>query len=275
LNERLRGLGEFFAEQAVESLAETRLRTMLNDRIGGEVEHMRRAVADAVDVEPLRRVVSERISAIEAGMSEFLAAESERRMRVERSAEQTRERLAQIESESAQLSERLAVVREAATHDALTGCYNRAAFDEHLAAEHARRKLDERPLALVICDIDRFKQVNDTYGHQVGDKVLRAVATVLTSGARPGDFLARYGGEEFVILLPNTALDRAAELAKDLIDRVARTRFLHQGGRVRMTVSAGVADFSAGESPAAVLKRADKALYAAKAAGRNCVRAGA
>ena len=273
LDGRLRGLGKLLTEQAAETLAETQMRRMLGDRMGGEVEGMRRAVADAVEFEPLRKAVAARISAIETGMSEFLAAEAERRARIESSAQRTNERLAQIESESAQLSERLATVREAATRDALTGCFNRAAFDERLVEEHARWLRTPEPLSLLIGDIDWFKVVNDTYGHPVGDKVLRAVATVLQRGIRVSDFLARYGGEEFVLLLPATTLDGAKSLAENLRSSIARTRFLHQGRRVRMSMSFGVAEFAAGGTAAAVLERADQALYQAKAAGRNQVMA--
>jgi len=273
LDGRLRGLGELLTEQATETLAETRMRKMLGDTIGGEVEGMRRAVADAVEVEPLRQAVAARISAIETGMSEFLAAEAERRARIESTAQRTNERLAQIESESAHLMERLAAVREAATRDALTGCLNRAAFDERIDEELARRTGGAAPLSLLIGDIDWFKRVNDTYGHPAGDKVLRAVAAVLQRGTRSSDFLARYGGEEFVLLLPGTGIDGAMDLAEDLRACIARTRFLHQGRRVRVSMSFGVAEILAGDTPTTLLERADQALYQAKAAGRNRVKA--
>ena len=165
---------------------------------------MHRAVSDAVEVEPLRQGLHSRLAAIKRSISNFVATESLRRSRIERSEALARERLKGVEAESAQLYERLAHMRDVATHDALTGCYNRAAFDSRVAEEHTKWRRQADPLSFQVWDIDWFKAVNDTYGHSGGDKVLKAVAGVFQQGIRASDFVARYGGEEFVLLLPNT-----------------------------------------------------------------------
>jgi diguanylate cyclase len=271
LDSRLSDLGKNLSEQATDRLAVTQMRGRFNEQLDGEVEGMRQAVSEAVEIEPLRRAVSKRLSAIRAGMATVLASESERRTRIECSEASMRERLETIEKESTQLAERLDAAREAASHDSLTGCFNRAAFDAMLSEEYAAWCERSTPLSLHMWDIDHFKAINDTHGHRVGDMALKAVAAVLKKTVRSSDYVARYGGEEFVLVLRATSLETAAELAEALRQRIATTNFVYKGRQVDVTASCGVAEFSRGDTPATVLERADRALYRAKANGRNRV----
>jgi len=164
-----------------------------------------------------------------------------------------------------------------AQRDGLTGLYNRAYFDHALAQKVAQAAIDRAPLSLILFDIDHFKNVNDTYGHQAGDKVLSGVARVLGGRMRPTDITARYGGEEFVLLLPGTDAPGAAIVAERLRRRV--TEAVHEigGGSVlRVTASAGHATLQPGSTASAemLLASADAAMYAAKRGGRNLVVAG-
>ncbi|HET7631036.1 MAG TPA: sensor domain-containing diguanylate cyclase [Gemmatimonadaceae bacterium] len=165
------------------------------------------------------------------------------------------------------------VSRRAST-DGLTGLGNRRTFDEYF-----RRQLNEadrfgQPLALILVDIDHFKRVNDTWGHEAGDEVLRLVAGKLKEGVRNVDELARYGGEEFAILLSQTSVDGAMELADRLRQAVEGADVKYKGEDLSVTISCGIAAYRDGVSTREGLFRAaDRALYDAKRAGRNCVRA--
>jgi len=153
-----------------------------------------------------------------------------------------------------------------ATTDELTGLANRRRFNRRLASEAARARRFAHPLSLVMLDIDDFKPINDRYGHSVGDEALRRLAQIMRSQSRSIDEPARLGGEEFVILLPETPLEGAREIAERL-----RRRIADDPRKPRFTVSAGVAELGRQMQPAELIEAADTALYAAKGRGKNCV----
>lgn len=158
--------------------------------------------------------------------------------------------------------------------DPLTGLGNRRHFEELSLRELAQAARYGQPLCVLMVDADHFKRVNDTHGHDVGDEVLRRLAATLRQELREGDVLARFGGEEFAVLLPNTALAEAQQVAERLRTAVVRQRLdLTNGAHVRFTISIGIApcEGRAGDLNA-LLKAADTALYRAKAEGRDCVR---
>ncbi|WP_243311751.1 GGDEF domain-containing protein [Fundidesulfovibrio agrisoli] len=161
---------------------------------------------------------------------------------------------------------------ELATKDHLTRLDNRRAFFDRLDAEIRRSRRTGQPLALVAMDLDRFKSINDRFGHQVGDEVLRNFAEAASQGLRGTDVLARTGGEEFFIILPAACGQDAARVAERIRKTVeAGTHITDNGDVVRYTVSLGVASLQETMDMYALLYRADQALYAAKAGGRNRV----
>jgi diguanylate cyclase (GGDEF)-like protein/PAS domain S-box-containing protein len=165
-------------------------------------------------------------------------------------------------------------LEELATTDALTRLANRRKLDEVLALECRRSQREGRHLALLLLDIDRFKKLNDTYGHQAGDEVLRRLGDILLAHThRAGDLAARFGGEEFVLLLPGADPRQAAALAEKVRHAVEATDFEPRGvGRVTLSVGvASVKDLKAGTTPEALVGAADEALYTAKRDGRNRV----
>lgn len=155
----------------------------------------------------------------------------------------------------------------AALTDSLTGLGNRRHFEQALRNSAERHSASSRPYALMIVDIDHFKQLNDRYGHDVGDDTLRNVAEVLQLRARKVDCVARWGGEEFAVLLPDTGLDMASALANDIRSLVAAAEFPAGG----LSISIGVGEVITGEDPNTFFRRVDAALYRAKANGRNRV----
>ncbi len=165
-------------------------------------------------------------------------------------------------------------VRQESMVDPLTGIQNRRAFDTSFAEAREHAKASNEALCLLLVDIDHFKKVNDTYGHVVGDAVLKQVANAINDVVRGGDVLARYGGEEFVLLLPNTPMDGAERVADNICNQVRNQKMDngHVGKDVgRVTVSVGVALFSSNETTEQFVVRADTALYRAKESGRNRV----
>lgn len=154
--------------------------------------------------------------------------------------------------------------------DALTGVNNRRSFEIHLKEEVDRHKRYGHPLSLIMFDIDHFKEVNDTYGHQCGDAVLQTIAALIGRSIRSEDILARYGGEEFCCILPETSLESALILAERFRNKIAEHLFECQQDHVRLTISLGVSAMGAETKTAEVLlKKADDGLYAAKNKGRN------
>ncbi|MFA6236450.1 MAG: GGDEF domain-containing protein [Bacteriovorax sp.] len=160
-----------------------------------------------------------------------------------------------------------------ANTDKHTGCFNKTYFNNRIAIEVNKCKVTGEPLSLVLFDLDHFKKLNDGYGHDAGDYVLKEMAGVIrANGIREQDVFARYGGEEFVILLPKTNLKQSFEIAERLRKLIENKEFLYDGKRLPVTASIGVADYRQGVITGTDLfKRADDAVYKAKEGGRNQV----
>jgi diguanylate cyclase len=174
------------------------------------------------------------------------------------------------------LKAKLDDVRMESLTDQLTGIRNRKAFDDDLESSTARARKTGESLCLFMCDIDRFKMFNDTWGHQTGDQVLRLVANCLSENVKGRDTAARYGGEEFAVILPQTALTDAVSLANAIRLRVESKKLLKKStGDVLgvITISIGVAQFAPDDTVESFVQRADSCLYAAKHNGRNLVMA--
>ena len=159
-----------------------------------------------------------------------------------------------------------------AIRDALTNIFNRRYLEDTLERELARASREVYPLCIVMMDIDHFKDVNDTYGHEAGDIVLKMLAQLVTTQSRQGDFVCRFGGEEFVLVMPNISIDIARERANNLHRSITTEIIPFRGQHLTITISMGISWFPAhGEKKEDLLRAADRALYAAKRAGRNRV----
>lgn len=164
----------------------------------------------------------------------------------------------------------LDLLAQRAMLDGMTGLWNRAYFDQRVTSEISLAKRNASPLTCILLDADHFKQINDNFGHPAGDRVLQAIAQVLTDACRKEDVVCRYGGEEFAILAPGVEERRGAEFAERLRQSIAAARLTHRGSELQVTCSLGVADL-AGPAAASLVERADQALYRAKRSGRNRV----
>jgi two-component system, cell cycle response regulator len=169
-------------------------------------------------------------------------------------------------------------VQRLAYQDPLTACYNRRHFMTLAEQELQRAIRYKRPISLVMLDIDEFKKINDTYGHQIGDQVLCELVKLCQKRLRSSDTLGRYGGEEFIFLMPETVTEGGIKAAERLRKKIEKLKVASIKTKLAITVSMGVAsiesDFSQTQTLDMLIKRADQALYAAKAAGRNTVKSG-
>jgi diguanylate cyclase len=178
--------------------------------------------------------------------------------------------IGKLERETRNLNVSLHQERHRARLDPLTGIANRASFAERLADELVRWSRLRAPASLLLWDIDRFKAINDSYGHRAGDAVLRVVAKCLARVKRASDYVSRFGGEEFVTLLPDTRRSDALRLAESWRQSVQALKFRVGNARVQVTVSCGITEFIDADTADTVFDRADSALYCAKNSGRNC-----
>ena len=183
----------------------------------------------------------------------------------------TRQKVEESEARIRELEKELEETSDLVRHDQLTGVLNRRGMDDMFAKEIARAERHDSPLCVALLDIDNFKKLNDSLGHQAGDQALIHLATVCRDTLRPQDTVARYGGEEFVILLPDTKLPEASHAITRLQRELTKRFFLHANDKVLITFSAGVTAFIATDDPASALKRADEAMYEAKQTGKNRV----
>jgi diguanylate cyclase len=209
--------------------------------------------------EQLRSFVDTLIVATHAMEERAIVLESE----LQRSSEEVTALRGQLED-----------VRRESLTDSLTSIANRKAFDQQLVLAAAEAEKTLRPVSLLLCDIDHFKKFNDTWGHQIGDQVLKLVASCLAESIRDGDMVARFGGEEFAIILRETALESATRLADRIREHVQSKQLVKRStGDVLgvLTISIGVACWTGDDMPASLLQRADICLYRAKNTGRNRV----
>ncbi len=224
-----------------------------------------------------------RINAQAVALAHAQKARASQKALIESTAQANRELESRVQERTNELHDALeklqtvnAQLQRLSNTDALTQVGNRAYFDHALQTEHKRASRQKQPLALLMFDIDHFKSINDSWGHPAGDACLRYLADFLRSKVlRAGDVLARYGGEEFVVLLINSTLGDALDVAEDLRAEIATLEIPIEGKHLRITASFGVASAipTSLTTAATLVADADKALYEAKHHGRNCVRA--
>ncbi len=242
----------------------------LDNAVKTEVSDMQTSVLEMNDLAELKQCIQSRLSTINQHLDTFKKENETRYEQMEHAMESMVNQVIKVESESNNLQKALEEQRNKATKDPLTGVSNRLAYEEFIQTEYSRWQRFQHSLTMVIWDIDHFKSVNDSFGHQAGDKALTIVAQLLNKRLRKVDYFARFGGEEFVSLLPETEIEPALMVANKLREIIAKTEFHFNDKTVPLTISCGLAQFREGDTPDTVFQRADAALYQAKEAGRNC-----
>ncbi|MBC7076044.1 MAG: GGDEF domain-containing protein [Syntrophomonadaceae bacterium] len=177
----------------------------------------------------------------------------------------------ELEQKNQELKELLQRVEQLAMNDYLTGVYNRRSAVELIQKELARSQREGKSFSILMADIDDFKQVNDRYGHECGDYVLKRVAGLIREASRQYDVVARWGGEEFLLMLPRTQLEEAKIVAERIRALVARQVFSYQGFSFSVTLTIGVAGFLPGDDVDGLIRRADKFMYLGKKREKNQV----
>jgi diguanylate cyclase len=272
LTARLKELDKFvmtgrdLSEASIESGRE--LGKVVKQQVG-EIES---SVQGAEDLRQLQQEVASYIDAIRNHMDQHLDAAEQRYRDSQENEEALRKRLTEVERETGILRKKVLEAQAHSTQDEVTGLPNRKAYEQRLAEEVSRWQRYQSPLVLSVWDMDDFKQINDRFGHQAGDKALRVIGQLLKKRLRKTDFVARYGGEEFVMLFAGSGMDEVRRVAEEIRAAVENSPFHSEGKRITLTISCGMSDFRQGDTAKTVFKRADKALYQAKEQGKNrCV----
>ena len=275
LTERLRDLDQQLKGAETQRRASQVSGKDLDGAVEDQVRGIESSVRAATSLGELKSGVQAGIERIRTHLADHRREEELRQSELQLQLNRATSRLTAMETETAQLRTHLQERHEQAMVDVLTGIPNRLAYEDRLAQEFAQWKRYQTPLTLLMADIDRFKQINDNYGHKAGDKALKLIARLLKQTLRETDFIARYGGEEFVILLTQTPGTLAADVAEKLRAVVEKAEFNNGDARIPITLSIGYSPFRASDGPEEAFARADAALYRAKAGGRNqvCVEA--
>ena len=217
---------------------------------------------------------AEDISQLEDVLAEVISETKIIQINAQRSRDELRASKRRVEEADRRINELQTELEKTSTlvrHDQLTGAFNRRGLEEAFENEVARSQRRKSPLCVALLDIDNFKKLNDSLGHDVGDAALIHLVTVIRETLRPQDTLARFGGEEFIILLPDTPIDDAKKALVRLQRELTKRIFLTDNEKVLITFSAGVTDFRIDDNQTSVTKRADEAMYSAKKTGKNRV----
>jgi diguanylate cyclase len=266
-----KGLYDTFVKQQVGALGGVEIPTEINSIIANARDHLAVAISDnRSQIQALDQVSSDLDRGQDAAVA-IKRLQSELHDATSRAA-RTEARLAESSAELAKIKESLAEAELRSKTDALTGIANRHMLDQHLRSSLISAMEHGTPLSVFMLDIDHFKQFNDRHGHQVGDQVLRLVASVLRSCVRDRDLAARYGGEELIAILAGTELEECRDVAERVRAKISGAKITKRAtgediGAV--TVSIGVAQFVPGEAADTLIRRCDVALYEAKKQGRN------
>ena len=241
----------------------------LEHTVTAEMRGLHKEVEDSRDLTALKVKVQSRLDTVAQQLLAFRDNEGRRLADSERRTVELKREVTKLKGRTTELVRLCADQENRLMLDSLTGVHSRYAYEQRLEEEYQRWQRHAQPLTFSIWDVDLFKRINDTCGHDAGDRLLRGIADILGQHKRVEDFLARIGGEEFVLLLPMTELEAAKTVTEKIRAAVERTEFRHHGEHVPVTISCGLTEFRASDTPTVVYERADAALYQAKLQGRN------
>ena len=224
------------------------------------------------DIVSIKKMVLSKIENINRGIEIKREQDLERLKETEQTLEAMGKKITDIKMDANELKKKAAELESESLMDNLTGLYNRKAYDQKIAESIANLRRYNISSSLLMCDVDDFKKINDSYGHNIGDLALKKLARLLKEKLRINDFISRYGGEEFTVILPNTDLSGAAKASESLLSFINKSVFSYKNNKIPLTISIGVSHLKKSDTADTVFDRADSALYLAKKSGKNAVR---
>jgi len=237
-------------------------------KINGEVNSIANSFDIHTTIDEIKKVVIQKIQNIKQVVSEKKREDLKRAQIARENMKMLRERIAEADKHAREMSKRAEELKMFAMKDGLTGLYNRKAFDIKIQDTLEKAREAGEPLTVILLDVDRLKEINDTFGHVAGDKILEKVGQTLKETFRENDFLVRYGGDEFVVLIGRLTEKMARQRVLTFRKNLAKKRFIsHRKGEITISVSAGIAVARAEDTPESLLDRADQAMYTEKQAG--------
>ena len=240
----------------------------LQDDVMREMNDLETTAASATDINQLKDTVKSQLGNIRQVIDHYQQTDQAQQFLAEQ-LQTLGAKIKTMEVEAEKNRTTLEAHRQKALHDPLTELPNREAYNERASAEVQRWQRYSRPLTIAIFDIDHFKRINDTYGHQAGDRVIKVIGRSIAKRLREVDFFCRYGGEEFVALMPETDSATALAVLEKVRDAIANAAFNYKDQPMSITLSVGLTEFKTNDSLESAFERADQALYTAKSSGRN------
>ena len=257
---------------AVESESTRRVASHnLQSSVRKGMESLEAEAESATDLALLKNLVQSQIGNIRKALDHYQQSEQDQ-TQLTNQLEALASKIKVMEDEAEKNRAVLEKQRYKALHDPLTELPNREYYNERASYEYQRWQRYNRPLTLAVFDIDHFKKINDSHGHQAGDRVLKVIGRSVAKRLREVDFFCRFGGEEFVALMPETSLADAMPALDTIRAAIANAAFNYKDQPISITLSIGVTEFKTGDDIESAFVRADEALYAAKSSGRNCIK---
>ncbi len=278
---------EDFLQQTTEYLTETEKRlgseiesqqnsfkvnNRFNKHISANVTTINDHIRRFENIDEIRSAVINKIENINLGIEKKQEHDMIRLRETEKNLEAMGKKMLEIKQEADEIRKRSQELEFESVRDSLTGLFNRKAYDDKIDETIAHVSRYSIDASLLVCDIDYFKKINDTFGHKVGDLALKKLAQLLKTRLRQNDFVCRYGGEEFAVILPHTDLKGAKQAAEGIRSYIDNAVFTYSDSQIPLKVSIGVSTFEPDDTADSIFERADKALYLAKRAGRNRVK---
>ena len=263
LRDRLDGFEQIVNEVSLSGLRSVERSEDLQSGVGEDVSDLGVAVRDG-DAARVNSLIEASLAKITERLARHVTQEREEYREAQQRVSELTEKLTTLENEADELRSEIRDKSDLAIKDALTGTYNRAGYEERSAEFHARWSRSGIALSIVFIDCNKFKEINDTYGHGAGDLVLTRIAHILQTASRASDVICRYGGDEFIILAPDTEVAGAEVLANKVCEEVLDAGFNDNGKPLDVSISCGVTGLRVGDTMDAALARADEAMYTAK-----------
>ncbi|MBI5665841.1 MAG: GGDEF domain-containing protein [Nitrospirae bacterium] len=242
------------------------------ENISENVTSIKNNIDVSNDFNSIKMAVISKIENINKSIETKREHDMRRLNETEKTLDEMGRRMSEIKREADEIRKKSQEIEFESVHDNLTGLYNRRAYDQKITETLAALERYNVPASLMICDIDYFKKINDTFGHKVGDLALKKLGSLLKERLRINDFVARYGGEEFAVILSHTDLKGAIQAGEGVRSYIDKAVFSYKDQKIPLTISIGVSVFIKGDNGSTVFERADSALYLAKKSGRNSVK---